>query len=148
MPTNTLTDIRWPHEGVIYVEYEKPIVLDRMDPDDEDELRDFMNGIIVVPSPSHTTIFTLGTVDYHFSLTEHINPARWQPDEPRRGRCDPQPDARHRLRQSPALLRASRHPHERRIHAVTDQQPALPRARRPPDLRMHHFTAFLKAVLQ
>lgn len=54
------------------MEYDKPIVLDRVDPDDEDELRDSMNGIIVVPNPSHTTILTLGTVDRHFSLIEHI----------------------------------------------------------------------------
>ena len=59
MPPEMSRNIRWPHNGTIYVEYLSPIKMDPLYPGDE--CPEYFNGLMIVPGESTAEIQTLGT---------------------------------------------------------------------------------------
>ena len=58
-PPEMSRNIRWPHEGTIYVEYTDSIKLDPRYPGDE--LSEYFNGLLIIPNGDTAEIQTLGT---------------------------------------------------------------------------------------
>lgn len=70
MPESMGQNIRWPHDGRIYVEYDQPIILDER-PGQGDH-NDCLNGLIIEPAGGTSVITTFGTSGYDLVYFQNV----------------------------------------------------------------------------
>ncbi len=67
-PQDHHRQLPWPHEEPIYVEYDMPITLTKMGPDDTQE---YLNAVIIYPGRKKARVTSLGTKGYWLRYDHH-----------------------------------------------------------------------------
>ena len=70
VPPEMATNVRWPHQETIYIEYDSAIRLEPAYP--EDQTPEFLKGNIIIPGEITATIKTVGTRGTDLLIIQHI----------------------------------------------------------------------------